>query len=44
MTSTQVDLRYQDLIDEARARASFPGVFEDNTPWDDDFDDEEWTE
>ena len=37
---------YQALlrIDEARARASFPGVFEDNTPWDDDFDDEEWTE
>ena len=31
-------------IDEARARASFPAAFEDNTPWDDGIDDEEWTE
>ena len=39
-TSYQALLR----IDETRARASFPGVFEDNAPWDDDFDDDEWTE
>ncbi|MCB1330761.1 MAG: hypothetical protein KDK28_15580, partial [Maritimibacter sp.] len=38
-TSYQALLR----IDETRARASFPGVFEDNAPWDDDFDDDEWT-
>lgn len=39
-TSYQALLR----IDETRARASFPGVFEDNAPWDDEFDDDEWTE
>ncbi len=37
---------YQALlrIDVARARAAFPEAFEDNAAWDDDPDDEEWTE